>query len=57
MNRLLVLNKRILNIEEIEWWTTRRQSVVPYGLMIRTYTSDAPPTDGFSSPLDEGPEC
>jgi len=37
--------------EEMEWKTTRRQTVMPYGLVVRTYPMSRPPAC-FSSPVD-----
>ena len=40
--------------ESIEWITTRRQTVVPTGVMIRTYRTTSTP-DAFHSPVDPNP--
>merc|ERR1719235_2254080 len=42
-----------VGVTEVEWITTRRQTVVPYGLLIRTFETGRPPADGFRSPIDD----
>jgi len=42
-------------ITEIEWKTSKRQTVMPYGLLIRTYPVSDPPKEGFLSPADLSP--
>jgi len=37
---------------EVEWVTTRRQTVVVYGILVRTYLLQEPPEEGFVSPVD-----
>eukprot|EP00662_Eupelagonemidae_sp_cell21_P000132 gene132-41238_t len=41
-----------VSIKRVEWVTDRRGTVIPYGLLIRVYPRDRPPTDGFRSPVD-----
>ncbi|CAK0826770.1 unnamed protein product [Prorocentrum cordatum] len=39
---------------EIEWVSKRRKTIVPYGLLIRTFPSDSPPEQYYRSPVDKG---
>lgn len=41
-----------VSVEEIEWRTERRQTILPYGLLVRTYKDEEEPQDGFRSPVD-----
>lgn len=39
---------------EIEWVSKRRKTIVPYGLLIRTFSADSPPEQHYRSPVDNG---
>lgn len=41
-----------VSAEEVEWVTEQRKTLIPYGLLVRTYPRDRPPERYFASPVD-----
>ena len=43
-----------VDINEVEWVTDVRKSILHYGILIRCYPGQTPPSEYFRSPVDRG---
>mmetsp|Transcript_73799 Transcript_73799/g.238958 ORF Transcript_73799/g.238958 Transcript_73799/m.238958 type:complete len:82 (-) Transcript_73799:292-537(-) len=44
-----------VKVDEVEWVTEHRKSLMPYGILIRTFSPDQEPARYFRSPNDPNP--